>query len=325
MERIIFMGTPRFGQMILEALIGHYDICAVVTQPDEGAGRGRKVTISPVKATALAHNLSVLQPVKVRQPEVVEQLRSLAPVAIVVAAFGQILPPSILLLPPYGCINVHGSLLPRHRGAAPVPVAILAGDRETGITMMLMDAGMDTGPMLSQASLDIAPDDTTASLTERMGYLGAHLLLDTLPRWMAGEITPQKQDDSRATYTKLLRREDGHIRWADTAEGIGRHCRAFHPWPGAFTLWGEQQLKVLQARPAATQFPGEAPGTVVQFHSQVGVVTGDGLLVLEEVQLAGKRALPIQEFIRGQRSFVGAVLQSPLKRDGVPERVSIGG
>lgn len=309
MERIIFMGTPRFGQTILEALIGRYDICVVVTQPDEGAGRGRKVTMSPVKATALAHNLRALQPVRVREPEVVQQLRDLAPAAIVVAAFGQILPPSILSLPPHGCINVHGSLLPRHRGAAPVPAAILAGDKKTGITIMLMDAGMDTGPMLSQASLDIAPDDTTASLAERMGHLGAQLLLDTLPRWMAGEITPQKQDDSRATYTKLLRREDGHIRWADTAEEIGRHCRAFQPWPGAFTLWGEQQLKVLGARPAATQFPGEAPGTVVQLHAQVGVVTGDGLLVLEEVQLAGKRALPMQDFIRGQRRIVGAVLQ----------------
>jgi methionyl-tRNA formyltransferase len=309
MYRIIFMGTPRFGQMILEALVGRYEIAAVVTQPDEGAGRGRKVTISPVKATALAHNLTVLQPPKVRQPEVVQQLRDLAPAAIVVAAFGQILPPSILLLPAHGCINVHGSLLPRHRGAAPVPAAILTGDKQTGITIMLMDSGMDTGPMMSQASLDIAPDDTTASLTEKMGHLGASLLLDTLPRWMAGEITPQKQDDSRATYTKLLRREDGRIRWADTAEAIGRQCRAFHPWPGAFTLWGEQQVKVLRAKPAATQASDGLPGTVKQVHSQVEVVTGDGLLILEEVQLAGKRAMRIGDFVHGQRGFVGAVLR----------------
>jgi len=308
MERIIFMGTPRFGQMILEALIGRYEIAAVVTQPDEGAGRGRKVTISPVKATALAHNLPLLQPPKVRQPEVVEQLQGLTPAAIVVAAFGQILPPAVLSLPPHGCINVHGSLLPRHRGAAPVPAAILAGDKETGITIMLMDAGMDTGPMLSQASLDIAPDDTTASLTEKMGHLGAQLLLETLPRWMAGQITPQKQDDSQATYTRLLRREDGRIRWTDTAEEIGRHCRAFYPWPGAFALWGEQQLKVLQARPVA-QSIAAAPGTVVQVHAQVGAVTGGGLLVLEQVQLAGKRVMPIGDFVRGQRDFVGAVLR----------------
>ena len=308
MDRILFMGTPRFGQMILEALIGHYEICAVVTQPDEGAGRGRKPTVSPVKATAVEHNLPALQPPKVRQPEVVQQLCDLAPAAIVVAAFGQILPPSILSLPVHGCINVHGSLLPRHRGAAPVSAAILADDKQTGITIMLMDAGMDTGPVLSQASIDIAADDTTASLTEKLGHLGAQLLLDTLPRWMAGEITPQKQDDSRATYTRLLRREDGHIRWTDTAEQIGRQCRAFYPWPGAFALWGELQLKVLQARPAR-QSPGGEPGTVVALHGEISVVTGDGALVLEQVQLAGKRAMPIGDFVRGQRSFVGAVLR----------------
>jgi methionyl-tRNA formyltransferase len=262
-----------------------------------------------VKAAALAHNLPVLQPPKVRQPEVVQQLRELAPAAIVVAAFGQILPPAILSLPSHGCINIHGSLLPRHRGAAPVPAAILAGDQETGITIMLMDAGMDTGPLLSQSSISIAPDDTTASLTEKLGDLGARLLLDTLPHWMAGKVTPQEQDDSRATYTKLLLREDGRIRWTDTAEDIGRQCRAFYPWPAAFTLWGAQQIQVLRARPAATRFSGEAPGTVVQLHAQVGVVTGDGLLMLEEVQLAGKRAMPIEDFVRGQRSFVGAVLQ----------------
>jgi methionyl-tRNA formyltransferase len=309
MARLVFMGTPRFGRMILEALIGPHDIVAVVTQPDSEAGRGQRVNVSAVKALALAHNLPVLQPAKVRQQEAVEQLRALAPAAIVVAAFGQILPPSILCLPSHGCINVHGSLLPRHRGPAPVPAAILAGDKETGITIMLMEAGMDTGPMLSQAGIGIAPDDTTASLTEKLGDLGARLLLDTLPRWLAGEVTPEKQDDSRATYTRLLRREDGHIRWADTAEKIGRQCRAFYPWPGAFAFWGGQQIKVLRARPVAAQFPGEQPGRVVQLDSQVGIVTGDGLLVLEQVQLAGKRVLPIVDFIRGQRSFVGAVLQ----------------
>jgi methionyl-tRNA formyltransferase len=309
MDSIIFMGTPRFSQVILEALVGRYEIAAVLTQPDEGAGRGRKVTVPPVKALALAHNLLVLQPAKVRQPEVVEQLRSLAPAAIVVAAFGQILPPSILSLPPHGCINVHGSLLPRHRGAAPVPAAILAGDQETGITIMLMDAGMDTGPVLSQASIGIASDDTTASLTEKLADLGARLLLDTLPRWMAGQVMPEQQDDSQATYTRLLRREDGHIRWSDPAEGIGRQCRAFYPWPGAFAFWGGQQIKVLRAHPMAAQFPGEQPGIVVQFHAQIGVVTGAGILILEQVQMAGKRIMPIEDFVRGQRDFVGAVLQ----------------
>nr|MBC7244838.1 methionyl-tRNA formyltransferase [Chloroflexota bacterium] len=309
MERIVFMGTPRFGQLILEALIGHYEVVAVVTQPDREGGRGRKVIIPPVKALALAHNLSVLQPVKVRQPEFVQQLHDLAPTAIVVAAFGQILPPTILSLPPYGCINVHASLLPRHRGAAPIPAAILAGDAQTGVTIMLMDEGLDTGPILGQAALEILPDDTTASLTERLGNLGGQLILDTLPRWLAGEITPQKQDDRLVTYSKLLRKEDGHIRWTEPAELIARKCRAFYPWPGAFTFWGERELKVLRARPCLAPYPERIPGKVIRVNSEIAVVTGEGLLVLEEVQLAGKRPLTGPEFVRGQRDFVGSLLQ----------------
>ena len=310
MDRLVFMGTPRFGQIILNALIGRYEIAAVVTQPDRKAGRGQKTMISPVKELALAHNLPILEPQRLREAQTIQQLQALHPRVVVVAAFGQILPPAILSLPPHGCINVHGSLLPRHRGAAPVPAAILAGDGETGITIMLMDAGMDTGPMLSQASLEIAHDDTTASLTEKLGHLGARLLLDTLPRWMAGEIAPQKQDDTQATYTKLLRRKDGRIRWAEPAELIARQCLAFHPWPGAFTFWGDREVKVLRARPVTAGLPGEVPGRVVQAKgSEIGVGTGEGLLILEELQLAGRRPLPAQEFVRGQRDFVGAVLQ----------------
>jgi methionyl-tRNA formyltransferase len=308
MERIIFMGTPRFGQMILEALIGHYEIAAVVTQPDRQAGRGRKTLMSPVKALALAHNLPVMQPLKVRQPEVVQQLRDLAPTVIVVAAFGQILPPSILSIPRHGCLNVHASLLPRHRGAAPIPAAILAGDRQTGVTIMLMDEGLDTGPIVSQAAIEIHPDDTTASLTEKLGHLGGQLVLDTLPRWLAGEITPQKQDEQGVTYSRLLRKEDGRISWTEPAALIARKCRAFYPWPTTFTFWGERELKILRARALPTQQAKGVAGTVVRINSEVAVVTGDGLLILEEVQLAGKRPLTITEFVRGQRSFVGSVL-----------------
>ncbi|MGQ9492950.1 MAG: methionyl-tRNA formyltransferase [Anaerolineae bacterium] len=308
MERIVFMGTPRFGQLILEALIGHYEIPAVVTQPDREAGRGRRVTISPVKALALAHNLPVLQPVKVRQPEFIQQLRALTPAAIVVAAFGQILPPAILSLPPHGCINVHASLLPHYRGAAPIPAAILAGDAQTGVTIMLMDEGLDTGQILGQAALEILPDDTTASLTERLGRLGGRLVSEILPRWLAGEITPQKQDERLATYSKLLRKEDGRVRWNESAGLIARKCRAFHPWPGMFTFWGKQELKVLRARPCLAPLIKETPGRVVRVNSEIAVVTGEGLLILEEVQLAGKRPLTAREFVRGQRDFVGSLL-----------------
>jgi methionyl-tRNA formyltransferase len=309
MDRLVFMGTPRFGQMILEALLGDYEIAAVVTQPDRRAGRGRKTMIPPVKDLALERSLPVLQPQSLRRGEVVRQLRDLAPTMIVVAAFGQILPPSLLSLPKHGSVNVHASLLPRHRGAAPIPAAILVGDRQTGVTIMLMDEGLDTGPILSQAAVDIMPEDTTASLTEKLGQLGGQLLLDTLPRWVAGDVTPMKQDESQATYARLLRRQDGRIDWMEPAERIARRCRALYPWPGAFTFWNGKRLKVLSGHPLSVNVPAEVPGTVVQFDSKIAVVAGEGLLILEKLQLAGKRSLSAEEFARGQRGFVGALLQ----------------
>ena len=309
MHRLVFMGTPRFAQIILAALIGHFEIVGVVTQPDRKAGRGRKAVISRVKALALEHNLPLLQPGKLREEHVVEQLQQLQPAVIVVAAFGQILPPSILSLPGHGAINVHASLLPRHRGAAPIPAAILAGDEHTGVTIMLMDEGVDTGPILSQQTLEITAQDTTASLTEKLGHLGAQLLLDTLPRWLAGEITPQEQDEGQATYAPVLRKEQGRIDWTEPAELIVRRCRAFHPWPGTFTTWQGQRLKVLAVHPIAAERVPYVPGRVVQLDSEIGVVTQQGLLVLDEVQLAGRRPTGAQDFARGQRDFVGSLLQ----------------
>jgi methionyl-tRNA formyltransferase len=308
-HRLVFMGTPRFGQIILAALLGHYEIVGVLTQPDRKAGRGRKVAISPVKALALENDLPLLQPRTLREEAVVEQLRQLEPAVIVVAAFGQILPPSILSLPSYGAINVHASLLPRHRGAAPIPAAILASDERTGITIMLMDEGLDTGPILSQQSLEITAQDTTPSLTEKLGHLGAELLLDTLPRWLAGEVSPQQQDDGQATYAPVLRKEQGRIDWSAPAELIARRCRAFYPWPGAFTTWQGERLKVLAAHPISAEPSSEVPGSVMQFDSDIAVVTGEGLLVLEELQLAGRRPASAQDFAHGQRTFVGSVLE----------------
>jgi methionyl-tRNA formyltransferase len=303
------MGTPRFGQIILASLIGHYQVVGVVTQPDREAGRGRKVVTSPVKALALEHDLPLLQPRRVREYEVVEQLRQLKPAVIVVAAFGQILPPSILSLPSHGALNVHASLLPRHRGAAPIPAAILAGDKHTGITIMLMNEGLDTGPILSQKSTEITVQDTTASLTEKLGHLGAELLLGTLPRWLAGEISPQQQDDEQATYAPVLRKVQGRIDWTEPAELIARRCRAFFPWPGAFTTWEGRRLKVLTAHPLPVEAPPEVPGKVVQLDADIAVVTGEGLLALEELQLAGRRPMSAQDLGRGQRDFVGSLLE----------------
>jgi len=303
------MGTPRFGQLILEALVDHYEIVGVVTQPDRKAGRSRKVMVSAVKALALELDLPLLQPRRVRDESALQELRQLEPDLIVVAAFGQILPPSILSMPSHGAINVHASLLPRHRGAAPIPAAILAGDACTGITIMLMDEGLDTGPILSQRALPIGAQDTSASLTEQLGQLGAQLLLDTLPLWLAGEISPQEQDDSQATYAPVLRKEDGRIDWNEPAARIARRCRAFAPWPGTFTTWQGQRLVVHRAQPLAAAPVSEVPGKVLQHNAGIVVATGDGLLVLQELQLAGRRRTSGGEFARGQRGFVGSVLE----------------
>ncbi len=308
MTRIVFMGTPRFGELVLSALIDRYEIVAVVSQPDRQAGRGRQVRTSAVTAFALQHGLSVLQPPALRQPVALQMLVDLRPDVIVVAAYGKVLPASLLALPRYGCLNVHASLLPRHRGAAPIPAAILAGDAQTGVSIIIMAEEVDSGPILGQASVRIAEDDTTASLTEKLGQLGGKLLAnDTLPRWLAGAITPVQQGASPTPYARQLRREDGCIVWSESAELIARRCRAFYPWPGAFSHWGDRELKVLRAHPQKVE-RSELAGTVVQLGTQAAVVTGSGLLVLDEVQLAGKRPLSAAEFLRGQRAFVGSVL-----------------
>ena len=308
MEKLIFMGTPDFAVPVLQALIGRYEIVGVVTQPDRRAKRGRKLEASPVKVVALDNGLPVLQPLSLRHPDVVAELRALAPDVIVVAAYGQILPAEVLAIPPRGCLNVHASLLPRCRGAAPVSAAILAGYEETGVTIMLMDEGMDTGPILSQATCPISPQDTRESLRARLAQLGADLMVDTLPRWLAGAIEPQPQDHDQATYCCLIAKEDGLIDWSQPAIGICRSCRAYCSWPGLYTYWRGKLLKVLSAE-ALPQWAGEGePGQVMALDEGLAVATAEGALLLIEVQLAGKRALSAGDFARGQRDFVGSVL-----------------
>lgn len=308
MTRTIFMGTPDFSVPTLAALLqGGYDLVAVVTQPDRPAGRGQRLEPSPVKAFAEQHGLPVVQPPTLKAPEAVAELAALQPEVIVVAAFGQILRPAVLELPPYGCINVHASLLPRWRGAAPVQAAILAGDQVTGSTIMRMDVGMDTGPILAQAALAIQPDDTGGTLTARLAQQGADLLGETLPRWLAGEITPQPQETRLATLCRPLRKDQGLIDWAQPASTIALAVRAFNPWPTASTSWRGQQLRVLQAVALPGQ-AGDEPGRVAQVDGEIVVATGDGALRLEEVQLAGRAAMPAHDFARGQRGFIGSQL-----------------
>ncbi len=311
MTRIVFMGTPEFAVPSLTALIrAGYDIVGVLTRQDQPAGRGQKVEESPVKQVAAGHGLTIQQPATLRDPAAQVSLASLAPDVIVVAAYGLILPQAVLDLPAFGCVNVHGSVLPRWRGAAPIAAAILAGDPEAGVSIMLMDAGVDTGAVLAIAALPIAADDTTGTLTAKLAARGADLLVATLPRWLAGEITPRPQPAEGATFAPRIEKAAGEINWREPAALIERRVRAYQPWPSAYTSWNGQRLKVLRADVGPGTSDQEPGKVVAEATGTAGVVTGHGILWLEEVQLAGKRLLPIDVFLRGAAGFVGSRLSS---------------
>lgn len=308
------MGTPSFAVPTLNALADAHHVVGVVTQPDRPAGRGRDLHQSAVKRAALEHDLPVFQPASLRTPEALAHLADWRPDLIVVAAFGQILTPDVLDLPPYGCLNVHASLLPRWRGAAPVAAAILAGDEVTGVTIMKMDPGLDTGPILAQRQEPIHADDTRATLMERLSVVGAELLAETLPAYLAGDLKPRPQDDGQATFAERLRKQDGRLDWSRPAIVLDRKIRAFTPWPGTFTFWEGRRLKVIQASPLPDWQGDDPPGTVVEIDagcpsdSPAAVATGEGALRLDKVQLAGKRGMAIGPFLQGRRDFVGSRL-----------------
>ncbi len=312
--RVIFMGTPEFAVPPLKHLIlNQYQVVAVYTQPDKPAGRGRSLVSPPLKRAALAWKLPVVQPVSLKSAEVVAQLAAFHPDVIVVAAFGQILPQSVLDIPGCGCINIHPSLLPRFRGASPVASAILAGDEFTGVSIMLMDKGLDTGPVLARAQIPISAQDTTGSLTAKLSLIAAQLLQEVLPRCSRGELTPQSQNEAEATYSGPISKEEGEVDWRLPAVGIWRRLRALQPWPGCYTRWQGRQLKIIEAVPLPAIRALEV-GQVVALTSATeseaafGVSTGEGILGVLKVQLEGKRAMSAAEFLRGQRQFIGAIL-----------------
>ncbi len=310
--RIVFMGTPEFGVPALEQLTkSEHRVVAVYTQPDRPVGRGRISTPSAVKRTALAHGLPVFQPPSLKATAEVERLAELKPDVIVVAAFGQLLSQQVLDIPPFGCLNVHPSLLPRHRGASPIPAAILGGDEQTGVTIMLMDVGLDTGPILAQKAIPIEPEDTTQSLGAKLAQLGAELLGQTLPRWLDRCLTPQPQDEENATYSRPIAKGEGEIDWHLSAIELWRRVRAFYPWPGCYTRWRGKQLKLLHTIPLSGG-QGLEPGRVISLLPEqgavFGVATGSGILGLRRVQLEGRRAMTAEEFLRGQRGFIGELL-----------------
>ncbi len=315
LTRIVFMGTPDFAVPTLRSLHERaeeqaWQVVAVVAQPDRPAGRGNKLVASLVKQYALAQNIPVLQPTSFRkQPEIVDELRALTPDLLVVAAYGLILPKSVLQIPTFGAINVHASRLPAYRGASPIATAILDGQRATGVSIMLMDEGMDTGAVLAQTHEPIQPDDTTVTLTVRLAEQGAQQLVEILPRWLAGELPPIPQSELPGTVSicRLIAKEAGLIDWRQPAAQIERMTRAYTPWPSAFTTWQNEVFKIWQA----AVIPGRTePGRIVAIPSGVAVGTGDHLLGLRMVQPAGKRSMDIRSFLNGAPDFIGDHLGS---------------
>jgi methionyl-tRNA formyltransferase len=316
--RIVFMGTPDFAVPPLQALIESaaqkdWQVVAVVTQPDRPQGRGKKLASSPVKVVAEAAGLTLWQPATLKTEAAIEHLAALQPDVVIVAAFGQILRKNVLDMPPYGCLNIHASLLPRWRGAAPITAAIRAGDTETGITLMKMDEGLDTGAIIAQRSLPILPTHTGGTLTAELAQVGASLLLDTLPGWLAGKITPRPQNDALATLATRLKKEEGVIDWSQPAAAIERQVRAFQPWPGTFTQGTRGPLKIIAVDLAAGVSPpaGNKPGTVFTQQREVYVSTGEGVIHLQTVQPAGKKPMAAAALLNGQPDLLGAQLGQP--------------
>jgi len=306
------MGSPRFAIPSLECLVREgYEVAAVYTQPDRPAGRGQAPVAPPVKEAARRWGIPVFQPENLRSPEAVARLAELRAEIIVICAYGQILPGHVLDMPPYRCVNVHFSLLPRHRGAAPVAAAILAGDEFTGVSIMLVEQRLDSGPLLAAAAVPVQVWDNTGSLMEKLSLVGAGLLLEALSGWKRGEIVPLSQDEAAATYFPEVKKDAGKIDWHRPAVEIWRLVRAFNPWPGGYTTWRGRQLKILEAAvlPGAV---GTGEGRVVDLAgpgAAFGIGTGEGILGVRRVQLEGKRAMSAEEFLRGQRDFVGTDLQ----------------
>jgi methionyl-tRNA formyltransferase len=311
--KVVFFGSSDFSARILKSLLARgYDVAMVVTQPDRKAGRKQKVACSPVKRTAEAENIRIIQPDRLRKIFITRELKNVNPDIFVVASYGNILPRELLEIPKFGSINIHASLLPKYRGASPVQSAILSGDLETGITLMLMNEKMDQGDILAQKKIAINENDTAPDLMEKLGDLGGKLLLESLPKWTGGKIKPRKQKSNEAIYCRTIKREDGQVDWRWSAENIQRQWRAFHPWPGIFTYLkgkkGYLTLKLSRIRIDKKANSGKKPGKVVEYNQKTGVQSGDGIVFLDRVQLEGKGAMAIDDFIIGHHYFLSSNL-----------------
>ncbi len=312
--RIIFMGTPDFAVPALKALAdGGHDIAAAVTQPDRPKGRGKAVTMSPVKEEAQRLGIPVLQPKKASDSDFIEAVRQIDPDAIVVAAFGQILPKAVLEIPKYGCINIHGSLLPKYRGAAPIQWAVINGEKTTGLSTMLMDEGLDTGDILETREIAIDDRETSGSLFDKLGAMSGELICSTLDGLVKGSITPVSQDDTQSSYAARLDKEAGEINWNNDAASIERLVRGLNPWPSAYTHLGGKTLKIWDADVVPEGDTALAPGTVKVSGNGLEVTTGGGTLIIKELQLEGKKRMDTASFLRGYHIEDGTVLTNTSK------------
>jgi len=295
--RIVFIGTGEVGVPTLQGLLkSEHDVVGVVTQPDKPVGRSQQIEPPPVKRIPITTNIAILQPPRIKDPHAIEEIRAITPDVIVVMAYGQILPRAVLEIPKIACLNLHASLLPRWRGAAPIQAAIAAGDQETGITVMYMDEGLDTGDILLERKLDILPTDTGASLHERLAQVAPEALFESL-RLLTAKSAPRiPQDNAQATYAPKLKRDDGRIDWSEPAEVIERKIRAFNPWPGAFIKLGDRNLKVFSASLVNRSVK---PGEILQSEKELVIGAGNDALALDEVQLEGKKRMSAAEFLRG--------------------------
>lgn len=311
MIRIVYMGTPDFAVEPLEAIIkAGYEVAAVVTQPDKQKGRGKEVKMTPVKECALRHGIPVFQPVKIKEPEAVAELEKYQADLFVVAAFGQLLSEEILNMPEYGCINIHASLLPAYRGAAPIQWAVLNGEKESGVTIMQMDKGLDTGDMLLKRSVELSPKETGDSLHDKLMHLGAELIVEALPKLEKGELVPEKQKDELSSYAKKLTKAMGQIDWSKDAVSLERWIRGLNSWPSAYTFFGGKTLKIWEAQVTEENGAQKAePGQVVSVSREgFTVACGQGALQILSLQLEGKKRVLTREFLLGYQVEPGMIL-----------------
>ena len=307
--KAIFMGTPEFAIPSFEALYeSDFEIALVVTQPDRPKGRGKKLSSPPVKLVALEHDIEVFQPERIKDSEAIEKIKQVKPDLIIVVAFGQILPKEILELPRYGCINVHASLLPKYRGAAPINFAIINGEKKTGVTTMYMEEGLDTGDMLLKNEVEITPEDTASTLHDKLAIAGKKTLADTLKAIINAELVPEKQDDSISSYAPIMTKELGKINWDRSAEVISNLVRGTDPWPSAYTLYDNSVLKLF-APVVLDKQSKEKPGTIVAVSSEgIDIASADYIVRIKEIQISGKKRMPVGEFLKGNVLEIGKVL-----------------